>query len=79
VYVAFLFLAFLAIAAGVGMGYLPTLGLLGLLPLVIAVPTAVGVIRYAEKMEKLMPYLGLNVLLNVITPLLLAIGLLIAG
>ena len=79
VYVAFLFLAFLAIAAGVGMGYLPTLGLLELLPLVIAVPTAVGVIRHAEKMEKLMPYLGLNVLLNVITPFLLAIGLLIAA
>ena len=50
-----------------------------MVPLVLAVPTAVGVIRYAEKMEKLMPYLGLNVLLNVITPLLLAIGLLIAG
>jgi len=79
VYAAFLLLAYLSIAIGVGLGYLPVLGLLGLLPLVIAVPTAVGAVRYAEKMEKLMPYLGLNVLLNVITPLLLAIGLLIAG
>jgi len=79
VYVAFLFLAFIAIAVGVGLGYLPTLGLLGLLPLAVAVPTAIGAIRYAEKMERLMPYLGLNVLLNVITPLLLAIGLLMAA
>jgi len=79
VYVVFLFLAFIAIAVGVGLGYLPTLGLLGLLPLAIAVPTAIGAIRYAEKMERLMPYLGLNVLLNVITPLLLAIGLLMAA
>ena len=79
VYVAFLFLTYLAIVAGVCLGCLPPLGLLGLLPLVIAVPTAVGVIRYAEKMDKLMPYLGLNVLLNVITPLLLAIGVLIAA
>jgi len=79
VYVAFLFFAFLSIAVGVGLGYLPVHGLLGLLPLVIAVPTAIGVIRYAEVMDKLMPYLGLNVLLQVITPLLLAIGLLIAG
>jgi 1,4-dihydroxy-2-naphthoate octaprenyltransferase len=79
VYAAFLFLAYLSIAVGVGLGYLPVLGLLGLVPLVIAVPTAVGAIRYAEQTEKLMPYLGLNVLLNVITPLLLAIGLLIAG
>lgn len=79
VYAAFLFLTYLAIATGVWLGHLPPLGLLGLLPLVIAVPTAVGAIRYAEKTDRLMPYLGLNVLLNVITPLLLAIGLLIAA
>ncbi len=79
VYAAFLFLTYLSIAVGVALGYLPVLGLLGLVPLVLAVPTAVGVIRYAEKMDKLMPYLGFNVLLNVITPLLLAIGLLIAA
>ena len=78
VYVAFLFLTFVAIAVGVGLGKLPVLGLLGLIPLVIAVPTAVGAIRYAEQTEKLIPYMGLNVLLNVITPLLLGIGLLIA-
>ena len=78
-YVTFLFLAFVAIAVGAGLGKLPVLGLLGLIPLAIAVPTAVGVLRYAEKMDKLMPYLGLNVLLNVITPLLLAIGLLMAA
>jgi len=79
VYVAFLFLAYVAIAAGVWLGYLPVLGLLGLVPLVIAVPTAIGVLRHAENPEKLMPYLGLNVLLNVLTPLLLAIGLLVAA
>jgi 1,4-dihydroxy-2-naphthoate octaprenyltransferase len=79
VYVAFLFLTYVAIAVGVWLGRLPVLGLLGLLPIVIAVPTAVGVMRYAENTEKLMPYLGLNVLLNVITPLLLAIGLLVAA
>jgi 1,4-dihydroxy-2-naphthoate polyprenyltransferase len=79
VYVLFLFLAFLSIAAGVWLGHLPVPGLLGLLALVIAVPTAVGAIRHAENLEKLMPYLGLNVLLNVITPLLLAIGLLVAA
>ena len=78
-YAAFLFLAFVAIAVGVALGKLPTLGLLGLLPLVIAVPTASGAIRYAEHTEKLVPYMGLNVLLNVITPLLLGIGLLIAA
>jgi 1,4-dihydroxy-2-naphthoate octaprenyltransferase len=79
VYDAFLLLTYLSIAAGVWLGTLPTAGLLGLIPLVVAVPTMAGVYRYAENMEKLMPYLGLNVLLNIATPMLLAIGLLVAG
>jgi 1,4-dihydroxy-2-naphthoate polyprenyltransferase len=79
VYGAFLLLTYLSIAVGVWLGTLPTAGLLGLLPLVVAVPTMVGVYRYAEQLEKLMPYLGLNVLLNVVTPILLAIGLLVAA
>jgi 1,4-dihydroxy-2-naphthoate octaprenyltransferase len=78
VYGAFLLLAYLSIVAGVLLRTLPTASLLGLIPLVAAVPTLVGVFRYAETLEKLMPYLGLNVLLNILTPVLLAIGLLIA-
>jgi 1,4-dihydroxy-2-naphthoate octaprenyltransferase len=79
VYDAFLLLTYLSIAAGVWLGALPIAGLLGLIPLVLAVPTMVGVYRYAEHLEKLMPYLGLNVLLNIATPVLLAIGLLVAA
>jgi 1,4-dihydroxy-2-naphthoate octaprenyltransferase len=79
VYDAFLLLTYLSIAAGVWLGALPIAGLLGLIPLVLAVPTMVGVYRYAEQLEKLMPYLGLNVLLNIATPVLLAIGLLVAA
>ena len=40
---------------------------------------AVGVCRYAEDLPKLMRYMGFNVLLNIITPVLMAIGLLIAS
>jgi 1,4-dihydroxy-2-naphthoate polyprenyltransferase len=79
VYDSFLLLTFVSIVVGVAVGALPALALLGLIALVIAVPTAIGVIRYAEQMEKLMPYLGFNVLLNVLTPLLVGIGLLIAA
>jgi len=78
VYGAFLLLTYLSIVVGVLLGTLPTAGLLGLLPLVVAVPTLVGVFRHAENLEKLMPYMGLNVLLNILTPVLLAVGLLIA-
>jgi hypothetical protein len=44
---------------------------------VIAVPTFIGVLRYREDMSKLIGYMGLNVLLTVLTPLLVVIGLLI--
>jgi len=79
IYGAFLLGAYLAIAVGWALGHLPATGLLGLLTLVIAVPTAVGAYRYAEDLEKLAPYMGLNVLLTVVTPILTAVGLFIAG
>jgi 1,4-dihydroxy-2-naphthoate octaprenyltransferase len=77
IYGAFLLLPYLSIIAGVMFDLLPAASLLGLVTLVIAVPTVVGAYRYAENMEKLMPYLGFNVLLNVLTPMLVAIGLFI--
>ena len=79
IYGAFLLLAYLSIVAGVLLALLPVAGLLGLLALVLAVPTALGVYRHADDLEKLMPYLGYNVLLTVATPVLTAIGLLIAS
>jgi 1,4-dihydroxy-2-naphthoate octaprenyltransferase len=78
IYAAFLLLAYLSIVAGVLLALLPTASLLGLLTLVLALPTALGVYRHASDLEKLMPYLGYNVLLTVATPILTAIGLLIA-
>jgi 1,4-dihydroxy-2-naphthoate octaprenyltransferase len=77
IYIGFLLATFMSIVAGVVLGQLPAWSLLGLLALGLAVPTGLGAYRYAEDLEKLMPYLGFNVLLNVITPLLVGVGLLI--
>ncbi len=77
IYGLFLLLTYLSIAAGVVLGYLPLASLLGLLTLILAVPTAVNTFRHADDLEKLVPFLGLNVLITVLTPVLLAIGLLI--
>jgi 1,4-dihydroxy-2-naphthoate octaprenyltransferase len=79
IYGAFLLGAYLAIIAGWALGYLPAWALLGLLTLAIAVPTAIGAYRYADDLEKLAPYMGLNVLLTVVTPILAAVGLFIAA
>jgi len=78
IYAAFLLSAYLAVILGVYLGYLPMASLIGLLTLVIALPAAVGAYRYAEDTGKLIPYMGLNVLINILTPLLVAIGLLAA-
>ena len=77
IYGAFLFFTFSSIGIGVILGFLPGTVLLGLLPALIAVPTFIGVLRYGEDMSKLIRYMGLNVLLAVLTPVLVAIGLLI--
>ncbi len=78
VYTAFLLLAHVSIAVGVVLNLLPPASLLGLVTLALVVPTARASIVHADDMEKLVPYLGLNVLINVATPLLVAIGLFVA-
>lgn len=75
VYGTILLLAYLSIVLGVTLGYLPPTSLIGLLTLFIAVPVIAGVYRSAENVEKLVPFLGLNVIIDIATPTLVAIGL----
>lgn len=77
IYSAFLALTYVSIVVGVLLGTLSTVSLLGLGTLIIAVPLAIGVIRNAEDIKKLVPYMGLNVIVNLTTPVLVAIGLLV--
>jgi 1,4-dihydroxy-2-naphthoate octaprenyltransferase len=75
IYGAFLLLAFLSIALGVVFGYLPRWSLIGLIVMVLAVPVAVGAYRCADDAKGLMPFLGMNVIINIVTPVLVAVGL----
>jgi 1,4-dihydroxy-2-naphthoate octaprenyltransferase len=79
VYGLFLLGVYLSIVVGFWLKPFPAAGLLGLLTLPLAVPTAVGTYRYAENTAKLVPYLAYDLWLNVFTPLMLAAGLLIAA
>ncbi len=79
VYAAFLVSTYLAIIAGVAAKLLPPMCLLGLATLLVAVPTIIGVYRHAQESPKLLPYQGLNVLLNLVTPVLVAVGFLFKG
>jgi len=77
IYSAFLLLAYGSIVVGVLLKYLPKWGLLGLGTLPLALLAGQGAIRKADDLEGLAPYLGLNVLINILTPLLLGVGLLV--
>jgi len=78
VYGSFLLLSYLSIIAGVVLGLLPDLTLLGLMTAVLALPAALGAYRHADNIQRLIPAMGLNVLINVTTPVLMAIGLFFA-
>jgi len=74
IYIAFLLAAYLVIALGVILGFLPFFSLLGLLTLVIAVQVIRNVLVNSENVPALIPSMGQNVLINLLTPALVAIG-----
>ena len=75
IYGAFLLFAMLSIVFGVYMKFMPIWSLMGLVTVLIAVPAFIGAYRFAEDINRLMPYMGLNVLINISMPVLVAIGL----
>jgi 1,4-dihydroxy-2-naphthoate polyprenyltransferase len=77
VYGLLLLLAYLAIAGGVAGGYLPRACLLGLATFILALPTAIAAVRHGRTVARLIPYLACNVLVNLLTPVLVAVGLFI--
>jgi 1,4-dihydroxy-2-naphthoate octaprenyltransferase len=79
VYVLLLASTFLSIILGVALGHLPLATLLGLLMLPIAVAAAVGVYKFADDLPNLLRPLAFNVLLNIATPILMAVGLFLAA
>jgi len=79
VYALLLLAVYLTAASGVALGTLPWPALLVFLNLPFAVRAARGAIRNAEDTHKLMPTLADNVILNLSTPALTGIGLLLAA
>lgn len=78
VYGVFLLLTYVSILLGFLFGLLPGAALLGLGTMLLAIPTAVGAWRYAEETPQLIRFMGINVIINILTPVLVGIGLLIA-
>jgi 1,4-dihydroxy-2-naphthoate octaprenyltransferase len=74
----FLLLTYLVVVFGVYLNYLPPYCLIGLLSIVLAIPTFLGVSKNANNFNDLQKYLGLNVVINIATPILISIGLFLA-
>lgn len=77
IYGSFLFLSYLVIIFGVIQQWFPLTALIGLATLVLAVPAFIGAYRYSGDIPKLIPAMGLNVIINLATPVLLAVGFLL--
>lgn len=71
--------AFLSLIAGVSLGALPPLALIGLLTLPLGAVTAIGVRRHSDDLPRLLRTMGLNVLVMLLTPALVGLGLLAAA
>jgi 1,4-dihydroxy-2-naphthoate octaprenyltransferase len=70
-------LAWGCLLAGVAWGVLPTGALCGLITLPLAWRTAVGVHRHADELPALLPHLGANVAVTLLTPALMGLGMLL--
>jgi 1,4-dihydroxy-2-naphthoate octaprenyltransferase len=77
-YAALMVLAFASLGLGVLTGLLPMGALLGLSGLALAVPTARDVLAHALDVQRLLPAMGRNVVISLLTPMLTALGILMS-
>ena len=78
IYTVMLMFVFLALILGIVMGDLPVTQLISFLTLPLAVITAYRVLRYGNETQKLIPALGMNVIIVLATDFLMALGYLIS-
>ncbi len=79
IYIFFLAASYVPLFLGYALGVFPIHVFFALATTVIAVQTSRGVLKHSEEMKGLVPYLGKNVIIDLATPALLAIGLMIAS
>ncbi len=77
IYLAFLILPFVVIGIGAVSGLFPLSSLIAFLSLILVVPITRGILTHAEETEKLIPILGQNVIINLVLPVLVAVGIFI--
>jgi 1,4-dihydroxy-2-naphthoate octaprenyltransferase len=77
IYGLFLLLAYLTVVLAVCTKLFPDYSLIALSTLIFAVPAFIGARRHAENTQKLVPFMALNVIVNITMPVLIATGMII--
>ena len=75
IYGLFLAGTYLTLIVGYLTNTLPLSSFLGLLTIFLAVPTLRGVVKNFESIPQLIPFMGKNVLIIIVTPILISIGM----
>jgi 1,4-dihydroxy-2-naphthoate octaprenyltransferase len=75
IYGIFLFLTYFSIILGPVLGLLPFASLISLICIILAIHTFSGVRKNADSIKDLIPYMGKNVVLILVTNILFAIGI----
>ncbi len=78
IYIAFVLAAYLALIISALVGVLPYLALLGVVTLPFGFLVVMGVRKYHDQIERLIPVMGRNVLLTLFLPMLMAIGIIVS-
>jgi 1,4-dihydroxy-2-naphthoate polyprenyltransferase len=77
IFAVFTALTYLVLVIGVVLKLFPVWTLLGFISLIFAIPAVKGALQHPDDIPSLLPSLGQNVLLNLITPVLMGIGFLL--
>jgi len=77
VYAALMIATYVSMAVAVSFSVLPLTALIGLLALPLAAKTVTGVLKNYDDTEKLLPFLGLNIQVILLTTLLTGVGILL--
>jgi len=77
VYAVFSALAYATLVGAVVVRVLPASALLGLATLPLSAIASLGVVRHADRVERLARAMGLNVVVSLLTPVLIAVGLML--
>jgi len=77
VYAVLMLATYVSLAVAVSFSVLPLTALIGLLALPLAAKTVMGVLKNYDDTEKLLPFLGLNIQVILLTTLLSGVGILL--